>query len=115
MHSLMLTLEQESLSLRNLIQERVRQEVSKFNLTRPVCFKCLVQPAGAEDTAQGYRLPQHSDQDAEVHARKAIEAFEDRRFFVLVDGRDITDLDTVLQLGDESSIVFQKLMSVVAG
>ena len=111
-HSLMLNLPQSQMNLRDLICQRVTQEVNKFNLQRPVVFKCLVQPAAAEETAQGFRLPVHKDQDPVVQCEKAIAAFEDKRFFVMVNGRDVTDLDAQITLNDESSVVFLKLMPV---
>jgi len=112
-NSMMLKVADTCITIRDLIRARVTQEVEKFNLTRPVCFKCLVHPAGAEETAQGLRLPVHKDQNPSVQVDKAIEAFEDKRFFVMINGRDMIDLDATVTIEDDTRIVFMKLMPVL--
>lgn len=114
-HRVQIKLVSERLSLRELIQRRVQSEVERFNLQRPINFKALVQPRDAEETAQGFRLRQHRDLDWQEQAEEAIKAFENQSFFVMVDHKDIKDLDQEITITDNTDIAFVKLMPVIAG
>ncbi|MDH5228980.1 MAG: hypothetical protein OEZ58_10975 [Gammaproteobacteria bacterium] len=114
-NSLHLNLISERLSVRELIQRRVQQEVEKFNLQRPICFKALVQPEGAQELENGFRLPEHRSLDWNVQAEEAINAFERKSFFVMVDGKELKSLDEQIVLTDKSLVSFIKLMPVIAG
>lgn len=110
-----LKLASERLTLRELITRRVQSEVERFNLQRPVNFKALVQPADAQETPNGFRLLQHRDLDSQKQVDEAIKAFENNAFFVLVDQKDIKDLDQELAVTDTVDIAFVKVMPVVGG
>lgn len=45
----------ESITARELVRLRVRDEVARYNSTRPEYFRGLVQPTDAEATLNGYR------------------------------------------------------------
>lgn len=103
-----------ALTLRDLIRTRVREEVAKANATAGE-FRTLVQPVDAEVTLNGYRLPRGRIIDWEEQANKAEEAFLRNGFFVLVDGRQVEDLDEDLELTADSEIRFVKLTPLVGG
>ena len=56
-------------------------------------------PEGALPTAAGFRLPKQRRLDWEQQADRAVEAFGRNGFFVLVDDRQVTDLDEDADLG----------------
>lgn len=114
-HRVHLKLASERLTLRELITRRVQAEVERFNLQRPVNFKALVQPTGAQETPNGYRLLQHRDLDWQVQLEEALKAFETNSFFVMVDNKDIKDLDQEITLTPGSDVVFIKVMPVIGG
>lgn len=106
-----------ALTLRDLIRTRVREEVAKANsaIERGREFKTLVQPVEAEVTLNGYRLRQGRTIDWQRQADKAEEAFRRNGFFVLVDGRQVEELDEELALTAESEIRFVRLTPLVGG
>lgn len=114
LHTLKLRLEGERITVRDLIARRVQQEAAKFNLERPVNFHALVQPAEAQETANGFRLPRHRDVDWQKQAEAAYQAFEKTNLAVLLDGKPASSLDDDIIIG-RHQISFLKLMPVVGG
>jgi hypothetical protein len=53
--------------------------------------------------------------DWEVQCRRAYSSFEKNGFLVLVDGKQVTELDTQLALHEDSEIDFIKLVPLVGG
>ena len=106
-----------ALTLRDLIRTRVREEVAKANaaVAAGASFRTLVQPVDAEVTLNGYRLRAGRTIDWERQADKAEEAFLRNGFFVLVDGRQVVDLDEELALTADSDIRFVRLTPLVGG
>ena len=114
-HRVAIKVTSESITLKELIERRVYAEVEKFNLQRPVNFKALVQPKEAQETAQGYRLPAHRDLNPDVTALEAIKAFENKQFFVMVNNKEVKDLNEKIEITDQTEIAFVKLMPIVGG
>lgn len=114
-HTLKVQLPQAHVSVRELIQHRIQQEARKFNLERPVCFHALVQPLEAQETSRGFRLPVHRDVDWEQQSAAALNAFVKKNISVLVNGREMQDLDGELDLNEATVVSFVKLMPIVAG
>ncbi|RZT26284.1 hypothetical protein EV649_0025 [Kribbella sp. VKM Ac-2569] len=81
------------ITLRDLVLTRVRDEVARLNAD-----------------------PQKQRQlDWEQQAERAIEAFGRNGFFVLVDDRQVTELDEELELTADSDIRFVRLVQLVGG
>jgi hypothetical protein len=112
-----LTLEEipAALTLRDLIRTRVREEVARANAAPGRELRTLVEPVDAERTLNGYRLREPRRLDWEKQAEVAVEAFGRNRFFVLVGGRQVDDLDEELELDADSEIRFLKLTPLVGG
>jgi hypothetical protein len=106
---------EESLPLREVIRRRVFQEVAEHNAKGGEIFRGLVQPTGAERTLNGFKMPQPRRVDAEEQAEKALEAFSRNGFVVLVDDRQVADLDAVVDLRMGTRITFLKLVPLVGG
>lgn len=104
-----------SITLRDLVRTRVRDEVARFNVVPQEVFQGLVMPEGALPTAAGFRLPKQRRLDWEQQADRAVEAFGRNGFFVLVDDRQVTDLDEELALTADSDIRFVRLVQLVGG
>lgn len=106
-----------AVTLRDLIRTRVREEVAKANaaVVEGRDFRTLVQPTEAEVTLNGYRMRTRKAIDWLAQADKAEEAFGRNGFFVLVDGRQVEDLDEELALTAESEIRFVRLTPLVGG
>ena len=66
----------ERITVRELIRERVYQEVQDYNRRQPEHFRGLVQPTDAEKTLNGYKLKQRRQIDWKEQFEKACDAFE---------------------------------------
>lgn len=105
----------ERLTARELIERRVSQEVQAYNLFAPGYFRGLVQPTEAEATLNGSKLRQRRKVDQEGQFRRALEAFERNGFFILVDDRQLDELDEVVEVTAESQVSFVRLVPLVGG
>ena len=106
----------ERVSLRELIRSRVHQEVKDFNAEHPEHFRGLVQPTDTERTLNGFRFQTKVRAiDWQVQFDLAVEAFESGGFLVLVDDKQVTDLDAEINLTVATEAVFLKLVPLVGG
>jgi hypothetical protein len=105
----------EEITLRELIQRRIREEVEDFNRKQEDVFCGLIQPTEAERVLNGYRLKTRRQLSWENQYAKALEAFEKNGFFVIVDGRQVDELDEVISLKETSEVHFLKLVPLVGG
>jgi hypothetical protein len=102
-----------ALTLRDLIRVRVQQEVKRFNETDAEVFRGLVAPEEFERILNGVR--ERPVLDWEKQFAKAITAFKGNGFVVLLDERQITDLDETLHLTPQSQLTFLKLIPITGG
>jgi hypothetical protein len=105
----------EKISIRELIRQRVTQEVEDFNSRQPAIFRMLVQPSDTERTLNGFKFHKPRLVDPITQYEKAIEAFEGNGFIVLVDDHQIERLDDEIALHPETSVTFLKLVPLVGG
>ena len=105
----------ERITVRELIRERVFQEVQDYNLRQPEFYCGLVKPSDAEQTLNGFRLTKKQLIDWEQQFDKALEAFERNGFIILVGNRQVEGLDEVIEIEPESSVTFLKLVPLVGG
>ncbi len=105
----------ERITLRDLVRTRVREEVARYNAQQGEYFQGLVMPDGAAPTAQGFRMTGRRQIDWERQADLAVRAFQRNGFFVLVGGRQVTELDGELALTADTDIRFLRLVQLVGG
>jgi hypothetical protein len=105
----------ERITVRDLIERRVTQEVEEHNRAQPEYFQGLVQPTDAERELNGYRLRKKRMLDAAEQRARAVEAFERSGFFVLVDDRQLERLDDEFVVRPETEVRFVKLLPLVGG
>ncbi|MBB5874060.1 hypothetical protein F4553_007494 [Allocatelliglobosispora scoriae] len=106
---------EEQLALREVIRRRVFQEVAEHNAGSALVFRGLVQPTATERTRNGFQLREPRRVDAEKQVARALEAFSRNGFVVLVDDRQVEELDAVLDLRLGTEITFLKLVPLVGG
>jgi len=104
-----------SITLRELIRLRVREEVARFNAAEEDTFRGLVQPTDTEATLNGFRVRCRRRLDWERQADTAERAFARNGFFVLVDDRQVEDIDAVIDLTGDPVVSFVKLVPLVGG
>lgn len=100
-------------TLREIIRQRVQQEVDRFNQTDREIFRGLVQPEENERILNGVR--ERPLLDSERQFAKAIASFNSNGFLVFIDDRQITDLDEAIQLTPQSRVTFLKLIPLIGG
>src|SRR5215216_2027035 len=94
----------EKISIRELIRQRVTQEVEEFNNRQPAVFRMLVQPNDTERTLNGFKFHRPRRVDPVTQYKKAMEAFEGNGFIVLVDDYQIQGLDDEIALQPETAV-----------
>jgi len=102
-----------SMTVRELILSRVRQEVERFNSSETEVFRGLVEPGESERVLNGAR--KRPVLDCEQQYRKAIAAFRANGFLVIVDDRQIFDLDESFPVTAQSKISFLRLIPLIGG
>lgn len=102
-------------ALREIIRQRLHQEVERYNRALPEIFQGLVQPEESEQILNGFRMKTKRPLDFETQCRRAYQSFERNGFLVLVDGKQITELDAPLHLREDSEVEFMKLVPLVGG
>lgn len=110
----------ERITVRDLIRERVYQEVQDFNREREAAvFRGLVQPTDAERVLNGkpteYRLKSHRTIDWKPQFEKALEAFEQNGYFILIDDRQAESLDQEFTISHGTLVSFVRLTQLVGG
>lgn len=116
LHEVRLTLVRERVTAREIITQRVRQEVEAFNAQSAAqIFRGLVQPTDTEAELNGYRLRTRRPLDAEAQCTEALRAFGANGFFMLANGRQIEALDEEIVVTPETKVAFVKLVPLVGG
>lgn len=106
---------EERLPLREVIRRRVFQETAEYNAAQTDVFCGLVQPTDTERVLNGFRMRKPRRVDPEKQFGLAVEAFQRNGFVVLVDDRQVEELDTELDLRRSTEITFLKLVPLVGG
>lgn len=114
-HTLRVPVNQESISVEEIIKARIETEIKKFNIQRPVCFFSLVQPQDSEVTPRGFRLKEHRVIDWQVQLDAALNAFKKNKFLVSANEKDYKKLDDQIDLRSSNEITFVKFMDIIAG
>jgi hypothetical protein len=102
-------------TLRDLIRGRLQREVERYNEALPATFEGLVQPEESEAILNGFRMKTKRPLDWEAQCRRAYASFQKNGFLVLVNGKQVTELDQQLDLNEDSEIDFIKLVPLVGG
>ena len=100
---------------RELIRNRVREEVERHNQSLSEIFCGLVQPEESERILNGFRMKTRWPLDWQVQFERACSSFEKNGFILVVDGRQATDLNDRIELRVDSEVQFIKLVPLVGG
>jgi hypothetical protein len=113
----------ESITVRELIRSRVYQEVDDHNRrvreanSEAAPFNGLVTPTAAERELNPPRTgnARGREVDWKKQFTAACDGFARNGFFILIDDRQVEELDEVVTLRPESKISFVKLTPLVGG
>ena len=110
-----LDFQQENVTVRDIITQRVIQEVENYNQKLTGYFYGLVEPSDAEKTINGFKLTTRKMIDAEKQVYVALDAFNKNGYFLLIDTIQSESLDQEVLLKSTTSISFIKLTPLVGG
>ena len=108
----------ETITVRDLIRERVYQEVQDHNVRQQALspYHGLVQPEGYEQALNGPRAgAKPRPIDWQKQYEKAVEAFESNRVLILIDDRQAESLDQTFTIGPGTGVTFLRLAMLVGG
>lgn len=119
-HEVPLEFPAERTTVRELIRERVYQEVQDFNSGRGgEAFHGLVQPSNTERVLNGkqmeYRFKERRAIDWKEQFQLAVEAFQKNQFLILVGNRQYEQLEEEVLLSQGMEVSFVKLTLLVGG
>jgi hypothetical protein len=106
---------QAATTARELIRSRVQQEVERHNQSLPEVFCGLVQPEESERILNGFRMKTRRPLDWKAQFKRACAGFQSNAFLLLVDGRQISELDEPIELRADSEVQFVKLVPLIGG
>lgn len=105
----------ERITVKDIIEARVYQEVEDYNNKSPQTFYGLVQPTDTEVFLNGFRIKKPKKIDAEKQLYAALDAFQKNGFFVLIDNKQAELLEEEVLVNNESTVSFIKLTPLVGG
>lgn len=105
----------DHITVRELIRERVYQEVKDYNARQPQVFRGLVQPTDAEQALNGYKLKKPRQIDWQPQFDKACEAFEANQVLVLINDHQAESLEEQITIAPGTVVSFVKLVPLVGG
>lgn len=105
----------ERITVRELIRSRVYQEVQDYNRQSGDIFQGLVQPNDSEAALNGYRLRERRQIDWREQFNRAIDAFQANQVLVLVNDRQVAELDETIEITPSSYVSFLRLTMLVGG
>ena len=108
----------ETITVRDLIRERVYQEVQDHNVRQQGVgpYRGLIQPEGYEQALNGPRSgAKPRPIDWQKQYEKAVEAFETNRVLILIDDVQAESLDQAFTIGPGKAVTFLRLTLLVGG
>ena len=105
----------ERITVGDLIRARVYREVRDYNLRQPEYFRGLVQPTDTERTLNGFKVRPGRIIDPEKQFERAIESFYRNGFLVLVNDRQVDELEEEIGIQPDTTVTFLKLVPLVGG
>ena len=107
----------EEITIKELIEERVHQEVRDYNAksVSTQVFHGLVQPTDSEAELHGYRLKTPRTIDWKPQAEKALAAFEENGFLVLIGEHQAESLSERVIISPGTTVSFVKMIPLVGG
>ena len=105
----------ERITVQELIRARVYREVHEYNLDQPPYFQGLVQPSDAERSLNGFKMRRRRRIDPEKQFELAKRAFYSTGFILLVDDRQVDELEVEIEIRPDTTVTFLKLVPLVGG
>jgi hypothetical protein len=106
----------ETITIRELIRERIYQEVQDYERGLDTWFKGLVQPEEAEEALNGPKGERRKRRvDWKDQFEVACKAYERQQILVIANDRQTMSLDETITLTRGSEVSFLRLTPLVGG
>lgn len=115
LNEITLKFKSELVTVKQVIEQRVTQEVENYNQKQSGYFNGLIEPTDAEKTLNGYKLKPKKIIDAEQQVYIALEAFIKNGYFVLIDTIQSESLEQQIVLSATTTVSFVKLTPLIGG
>lgn len=102
----------ERLTVRELIRNRIDQEVDHYNTGRPHTYRGLIQPS--RQSSRGERQA-HRRIDKQKQVASACDAFEGGRLVILIGDAQANALDDEFSVRPDTAVTFLRLSVIVGG
>lgn len=107
-----LQFEQEYISVKELIEARIKTEIQRYEKELDGYKKSLVLPTNLEQRLNKKNPPKI---DVEKQLYTAFQAFQRNGFFILIDDEQVEDLDQKFLIEESTQVSFIKLTPLVGG
>jgi hypothetical protein len=105
----------DNITMRDLIRLRVREEVARHNAGDDRSGTPLLGGAHSRHHRTVGRTRRRQRLNWEEEADRAVAGFTTNAYFVLIAGRQVTDLDELISCDDSLSVVFVQLVPLAGG
>ena len=105
----------DRITVKDLIHARVTQEIEAFNSGANERFVGLVQPTESEIMLNGFKVRKGNNINIEKQIKIAIDAFKSNGYFLLVNDKQVTELDEKITVTPNTVVGFIKLIPLVGG
>lgn len=113
--ALTLELVSERITVKDLIERRIKAEVSRHNEIQPKLFQGLIQPTDTEVALNGYRFNKAKRLNWQEQVNAALKGFTAGQIYLLIDDRQVEDLDEELIMANDTEVIFLKLVPLIGG
>jgi hypothetical protein len=103
------------ITAKDILKERLQQEVEMFNAQQDACFQGLVQPEDSTRSNKGFQMKVKRIINWEEQYKKAIAAFDKNGFVMLVNDKQVVTLDEELEISEGMEVSFMRLTPLVGG
>ncbi len=111
-----LPLPKKQLSVRDIIRERVKQEIEQYQHQSKNNGYSLVEVSSVEKILNKYGIKETVKTDIEKQLDIAFRAFDNNGYFIIINDVQVETLEQIINLDDENlSVSFIKLVALVGG
>lgn len=114
-HELELRFDKIEISVKDIIIERVHQEVEKYNKKAADYKYSLVRPKDEEVLLNNIKNTKKRRINSEKQVEVALNAFSTNGFFILIDETQAETLERVITIKPDTMVSFIKLTPLVGG
>lgn len=114
-NSFSIEVDSDTISVGEIIKNRIFEEVKKYNQRMPEFFNSLVQPTNTEKELNGFKFKVKRQIDPEKQYYLALDAFQKNGFFMIINGEQVDELEEQVAVIDNMEVSFIKLTPLVGG